>query len=78
LRVHRSGIRDSGAVVTPFKQDGNYPPMDFATFGPSGLRPPFTGASTKLAKTNLEHLAALGRRQILYIIFQFRKILCFC
>jgi len=25
-------------------QDGTYPPRNFATLGPSGLRPPFTGA----------------------------------
>lgn len=24
-------------------QDGTYPPRNFATFGPSGLQPPFTG-----------------------------------
>jgi len=24
-------------------QDGTYPPRNFATLGPSGLRPPFTG-----------------------------------
>jgi len=24
-------------------QDGTYPPMNFATFGPSELQPPFTG-----------------------------------
>ena len=35
---------DSGAVVTPFMQDGTYPPMNFATFGPSELQPPFTWA----------------------------------
>jgi len=34
---------DREAVVTPFMQDGTYPPRNFATFGPSGLQPPFTG-----------------------------------
>jgi len=32
-------------------QDGTYPPMNFATFGPSGLQPPFTG--TYINKLNL-------------------------
>jgi hypothetical protein len=27
-------------------QDGTYPPMNFATFGPSELQPPFTLVST--------------------------------
>ena len=38
-------IGDSEAVVTPFMQDGTYPPRNFATFGPSELQPPFTGIS---------------------------------
>nr|QCU82598.1 hypothetical protein [Pseudourostyla cristata] len=38
-------IGDSEAVVTPFMQDGTYPPRNFATFGPSRLQPPFTGTS---------------------------------
>jgi len=40
-------IGDSEAVVTPFMQDGTYPPRNFATFGPSGLQPPFTGTSNQ-------------------------------
>ena len=47
FRFHRINIRDSGAVVTPFMQDGTYPSRNFATLGPSGLRPPFTGAYKK-------------------------------
>lgn len=43
FQFHKTNTRDSGAVVTPFMQDGNYPPRNFATFGPSGLWPPFTG-----------------------------------
>jgi len=43
FQFHKTNIRDSRAVVTPFMQDGNYPPRNFATFGPSGLWPPFTG-----------------------------------
>ena len=42
IRVHQIVVGDSGAVVTPFMQDGTYPPMNFATFGPSELQPPFT------------------------------------
>lgn len=33
--------RDSRAVVTPFVQDNNYLPRNFATLGPLELRPPF-------------------------------------
>lgn len=43
IQFHRASIGDSRAVVTPFMQDGTYPPRNFATLGPSGLRPPFTG-----------------------------------
>jgi len=42
--VHSISGGDSGAVVTPFMQDGTYPPRNFATLGPSELRPPFTDA----------------------------------
>jgi len=40
-------------------QDGTYPPRNFATFGPLGLQPPFTGIYN-LAKPNffiLQHWA---------------------
>ena len=40
-------VGDSGEVVTPFMRVGTYPTRNFATFGPSELRPPFTGASSK-------------------------------
>jgi hypothetical protein len=40
-------VGDSGEVVTPFMRVGTYPTRNFATFGPSELRPPFTGASFK-------------------------------
>jgi len=43
IQFRRQGAGDSGAVVTPFMQDGTYPPRNFATLGPSGVRPPFTG-----------------------------------
>src|SRR5690242_18225046 len=32
-------------------RDGTYPPRNFATLGPSGLRPPFTGNYFKSLKT---------------------------
>jgi len=47
IQFHGAIIGDSGAVVTPFMQDGTYPPRNFATLGPSGLRPPFTGTYKK-------------------------------
>ena len=43
FQFHRANTGDSRAVVTPFMQDGTYPPRNFATLGPSGLWPPFTG-----------------------------------
>ena len=46
--VHRNSCGDSRAVVTPFMQDGTYPPRNFATLGPSELRPPFTESYTLL------------------------------
>jgi len=41
-QFHRGGTGDSGTIVTPFMQDGTYPSRNFATLGPSGVRPPFT------------------------------------
>jgi len=67
IQFRKNNIGDSGAVVTPFMQDGTYPSRNFATLGPSGLRPPFTGIY-KNSNTILFYLAALGRCQILYII----------
>ena len=52
VQFHRNSIRDSKAVVTPFMQDGTYPPRNFATLGPSGLRPPFTEAYKKSANNS--------------------------
>ena len=40
-------VGDSGEVVTPFMRVGTYPTRNFATFGPSELRPPFTRVSLK-------------------------------
>ena len=45
VQVHRGQEGDSGEVVTPFMHVGTYPTRNFATLGPSELRPPFTGAS---------------------------------
>jgi len=42
IQFHGPNTRDSGEVVTPFIQVGTYPTKDYATLGPSGLRPPFT------------------------------------
>jgi hypothetical protein len=43
FQFRRANLGDSRAVVTPFMQDGTYPPRSFATLGLSGLQPPFTG-----------------------------------
>jgi len=43
IQFHQDNIGDSGTIVTPFMQDGTYPPRNFATLGPSELQPPFTG-----------------------------------
>lgn len=43
VQFRRPSVGDSRAVVTSFMQDGTYPPRNFATLGPSGIRPPFTG-----------------------------------
>ena len=45
IQFHREYEGDSGEVVTPFMHVGTYPTRNFATLGPSELRPPFTGAS---------------------------------
>jgi hypothetical protein len=43
FQIHQGHVGDSREVVTPFMQDGTYPPRNFATFGPLELQPPFTG-----------------------------------
>jgi len=70
-------IGDSGAVVTPFMHVGTYPTRNFATLGPSELRPPFTVAYGQCLNTPLYHVTAPGRRQTLYIILRFSRVLCF-
>jgi len=42
FQFHQVRIGDSRELITPFMQDGTYPSRNFATFGPSELRPPFT------------------------------------
>ena len=43
IQFHWNNTGDSEKVVTPFMQVGTYPTRNFATLGPSGLQPPFTG-----------------------------------
>ena len=43
IQFHRVNTGDSGEVVTPFMRVGTYPTRNFATLGPSELRPPFAG-----------------------------------
>jgi len=62
IQFHRVNIGDSREVVTPFVRVGTYPTRNFATFGPSELRPPFTGASLKdlnLYELTLQHRAGV-------------------
>ena len=74
LNVHKYSFRDSKAVVTPFMQDGTYPPRNFATLGPSELRPPFTETYKKNKKCLFFfHFTALGRCQILFYFKKFAK-----
>jgi len=44
FQLHWICVGDSGEIVTPFMHVGTYPTRNFATFGPSELRPPFTDA----------------------------------
>ena len=64
MYVHKTDSGDSGAVVTPFMQDGNYPPRNFATLGPLELRPPFTDAYL----FTLQHWAGV-RFYLIYLKF---------
>ena len=53
LQFHWDHTGDSGKVVTPFMQVGTYPTRNFATFGPSELRPPFTGTYVRCQNISL-------------------------
>jgi len=44
FQFHQIDVGDSGKVVTPLMRVGTYPTRNFATLGPSELRPPFTVA----------------------------------
>ncbi len=67
IQFHRVIVGDSGAIVTPFMQDGTYPPRNFATLGPSGIRPPFT-EYYHFTFMKRFIIAALGRSQGLYVV----------
>ena len=59
-------------------QVGTYPTRNFATLGPLLLRPPFTGASVQSVAgrsqlTSPFNLPAPGRRQTLYVVFDFAE-----
>jgi len=47
IQFHWSHIGDSGEVVTPFVRVRTHLTRNFATLGPSVLRPPFTGDSIR-------------------------------
>lgn len=62
FQFHQDGTGDSEEIVISFKQDGIYPPRNFATLGPSELQPPFTLGSVQslsLIPLTLEHRADL-------------------
>jgi len=44
FQIRQDYVGDSEEIVTPFMRVGIYPTRNFATFGPSELQPPFTGA----------------------------------
>ena len=59
---------------------GYYPTRNFATIGPSWLRPSFTKASVQsfgLPLTSPLNRMALDRRQPLYFSLRFSRDLCF-
>lgn len=59
IQFHWAFIGDSKEVITPFMQVGTHPTRNFATFGPSELRPPFTGGYNQ--NRNLNYLALQHR-----------------
>src|SRR5262249_60478111 len=80
LQVLRARWQHSRPFVTPFVQVGTYPPRNFATLGPLKFRPPFTGASVRsftLRLTSPFNLPAPGRRQPLYVVFDFAETCVF-
>lgn len=73
FQFRKNSTGDRKEVVTPFMQDVNYTSRNFATLGPSGLRPPFT----EVYIPKYFHFTASGRCQILYIIFLILQNLMF-
>ena len=77
IQFHWVYVGDSGAVVTPFMRVDNYSTRNFATLGPSELRPPFTGPEVQSFHINMGtfplKFPALGRRQTLYASFDFAE-----
>jgi hypothetical protein len=57
-------------------QVGTYPTRGFATLGPSELQPPLATAYIRCVYISF-YLVAQGRRQTLYFILQFSRVLCF-
>jgi len=76
FQIHRTNSWDSVKIIKSFMQDGNYPPINFATLRSSRLRPPFTLLLVK-NNYNFPYVKAVGRFQTLYIIIKICKVLCF-
>lgn len=57
IQFHWVYVGDSGAVVTPFMRVDNYSTRNFATLGPSELRPPFTGPEVQSFHIIYGHLS---------------------
>ena len=51
IQFHWVNTGDSGRVITPLMQVGTYPTRNFATLGPSGIRPPFIDISIQCVQT---------------------------
>ena len=67
-------------MITPFMRVGTYPTRNFATLGPSELRPPFTGASVASFARGLTcslDVPAPGRRHTVYVLLRVSTVLCF-
>ena len=67
-------------MITPFMRVGTYPTRNFATLGPSELRPPFTGASVASFARRLTcflDVPAPGRRHTVYVLLRVSTVLCF-
>ena len=80
LLFHRIGCGDSAQVVTLFMRVGTYPTRNFATLGPSELRPLFTGASVAsftLRLTCFLDIPAPSKRHTVYVLLRVSTVLCF-